>query len=384
MKMESQIQLIPVEQVIPNRFQPRTKFDNDGITELAESIRVHGMIQPVIIRRLGPKFEIIAGERRFRAAQVAGMKQVPCIICELDDNEAAELAIIENTHRMELNPIEEARGYKRLLDKRYVTQDKLAMRLGMSQSALANKIRLLSLDESVQDALMNNQISEGHARSLLKVTDKMKQVDLLNKIIAERWNVRHLDGVIDEIINGYNKPNVVGEITADSKLDVDVDDIINNSIDIDPGIATTYEYRTRAETRQEPKKNSLFFNNLENESANMDPNISFGFNPFQTKLEGEEEEEEVDYDLLEPDENVDANDEVEKTETTTSTEVKKAQPEVIEDYETVDDTIAGFKKIIRLAKANGINIEIEEFNFDLFYQFILRIDKEVIKKEDDQ
>lgn len=376
MKMENTVQLINVEYVIPNRFQPRSKFDNEGLAELGQSIRIHGMIQPVIVRRVGPQFEIIAGERRFRAAQSVGMKEVPCLIVDITDNEAAELAIIENTHRRELTPIEEARSYKRLLDKRYIPQEQLAARLGISLPEFSNTIRLLSLDESVQDALMNNQISEGHARSLLKVTDKMKQVELLNRIISERLTVRQLEEIIDEVVTGYTKKAITGNITAGSNLDINVDDIVNNSQDITPGLPTTYSYQSKVNDIKRNKKNSLFFNNLENESVNMDANISFGFNPFaSTNSDSDEYTDDVDYDLLDSDEP-----EEEKEEKVDNNIVN--QQEIIEEtYETIDDTIAGVKKIIRLAKENGIGIELEEFNFDKFYQFILRIDKELKEKE---
>lgn len=376
MRMENTIQLINVEYVKPNRFQPRSKFDNDGLMELGQSIRIHGMIQPVIVRRVGPQFEIVAGERRFRAAQSIGMKQVPCLIVDIDDNEAAELAIIENTHRRELTPIEEARSYKQLLDKRYVNQEQLATRLGISLPEFSNTIRLLSLDESVQDALMNNKISEGHARSLLKVTDKMKQVELLNRIINERLTVKALEEVIDEVVTGYTKKAVTGNITAGSNLDINVDDIINNSEDITPAIPTSYAYHSRVDERTKNKKNSLFFNNLENESVNMDANISFGFNPFATD-NTEEELDDVDYDLLDSDE-----EEEQLVSTPKVANISSPEQVVVEEkYESVDDTIAGIKKIIKLAKENGIDVEVEEFNFDLFYQFILRIDKEIKEKE---
>lgn len=205
MKMEGQIILVNIENIIPNRFQPRLQFDEEALNELAASIKEHGIIQPLVLRRVGEKFEIIAGERRYKASQLAGLTSVPAIICDLDDNESAEVAIIENTHRRALSPIEEAESYKKLLDRRYVTQDQLAKRLGTSQSNVANKIRLLSLDENVQNALLKDEISERHARSLLRVTDKFKQVDLLNKTINEKWPVRKLEEEIDKILGTYIK-----------------------------------------------------------------------------------------------------------------------------------------------------------------------------------
>ncbi len=372
MKMEAQIRLINIEEIIPNRFQPRLEFEENSLNDLAASIKEHGIFQPLVVRRLAGKYEIIAGERRFKAAQIAGLTAVPCIISDLDDNESAEVAIIENTHRKNLSPIEEAKSYKKLLDRRYVTQDQLAQRLGISQSTIANKIRLLNLDENVQDALMKERISERHARSLLKVTDKMKQVDLLNKIISERWTVKRLDDEIDIINGSYNKTAGTGGINANSKIDVNVEDIINNSIDfITETSEPLYTYQNNKVENKENKKKSLFFNNLENEAANMDPTLSFGFNPFKTANLVDNEEDDEDDDELET---LDSNTEI--IEETEDTEEKTVEKIVEVELEKNDDIVAELKKIITKSKANGLGIESEEFSFDDMYQFVIRIDKE--------
>ncbi len=378
MKMEAQIRLINIDSIIPNRFQPRLQFDDKALNELAASIKEHGIIQPLVLRRVGDKFEIIAGERRFKAAQLAGLTSVPAVISDLDDNESAEVAIIENTHRRDLSPIEEAKSYKKLLDRKYVTQEQLASRLGTSQSNVANKIRLLTLDETVQNALLKEQISERHARSLLRVTDKFKQVDLLNKTINEKWPVRKLDEEIDKILGTYKKDSTTtGAINTNSRIDIDVDNIVENSADIlldEEYTPVNYQYQTRVKDDNK-KRDSLFFNNLENESANMDPTLNFGFNPFKNSLTTEKAIER-DYELLELDE--EESEEVEElvAKESASSEVKEIIVE--EDYKTMDDVIMGFKKIVKKARANDIPIELEEFNFDKFYQFIIRIyeDKE--------
>lgn len=378
MKMEAQIRLINIDSIIPNRFQPRLQFDDEALNELAASIKEHGIIQPLVLRRVADKFEIIAGERRFKAAQLAGLTSVPAVISDLDDNESAEVAIIENTHRRDLSPIEEAKSYKKLLDRKYVTQEQLASRLGTSQSNVANKIRLLTLDEAVQNALLKEQISERHARSLLRVTDKFKQVDLLNKTINEKWPVRKLDEEIDKVLGTYKKDNTTtGAINANSRIDVDVDDIVNNSADIlldEEYTPVNYQYQTRVK-EDNKKRDSLFFNNLENESVNMDPTLNFGFNPFKNNVTTEKALER-DYELLELDE--ENQEEVEELlpKENTSTEVKEVIVE--EDYKTMDDVIMGIKKIIKKARNHDIPIELEEFNFDKFYQFIIRVyeDKE--------
>lgn len=372
MKMEAQIRLINLDSIIPNRFQPRLQFDEGALSELAASIKEHGIIQPLVLRRVGEKFEIIAGERRFKAAELAGLTSVPAIISDLDDNESAEVAIIENTHRRNLSPIEEAKSYKKLLDRKYVTQDQLAARLGTSQSNVANKIRLLSLDETVQNALLKDQISERHARSLLRVTDKFKQVDFLNKTINEKWPVRRLDEEIDKLLGTYKKETTsTGAINANSRIDVDVDDIINNSTDIlleEEYTPVNYEYKSKIKDDNR-KKDSLFFNNLENESANMDPTLNFGFNPFKNSVTTENAIER-DYELLELDEEEDDVEE-ETTQNVSNTEVREVIIE--EEYKTMDDVIMGIKKIIKKAKESEVPIELEEFSFDKFYQFIIRV-----------
>lgn len=370
MKMEGQIRLVNVENIIPNRFQPRLQFDEEALNELAASIKEHGIIQPLVLRRVGDKFEIIAGERRYKASQIAGLTSVPAIICDLDDNESAEVAIIENTHRRALSPIEEAKSYKKLLDRRYVTQDQLAKRLGTSQSNVANKIRLLSLDENVQNALLKEEISERHARSLLRVTDKFKQVDLLNKIINEKWPVRKLDEEIDKILGTYTKnTTTTGGINSNSRIDVNVDDIINNSVDIlTEDYEPTINYQYQAKVDDIKKKNSLFFNNLENESANMDPTLNFGFNPFKQDLASSLDR---DYELLELD---DEDEEVSEEPNESNVEIQQVIVE--KEYKTMDDVISGIKDIIKNAKKNEVPLEVEEFSFDQFYQFIVRVHKD--------
>ena len=167
--MEKEIIEVSLDDIIPNRFQPRLSFDEDALNELAKSIRQHGIIQPLVLRKVGTKYEIIAGERRYKASYIAGLTKVPAIIIDLNDNESAEVAIVENIQRKNLSPIEEAKSYKKLLDRGYLTQDELASRMGKTQGSISNKLRLLNLSNDVQDALLNNKISERHARSLLKI-----------------------------------------------------------------------------------------------------------------------------------------------------------------------------------------------------------------------
>ncbi len=198
-QMENQILQVPIEDIIPNRFQPRLSFDDASLADLAASIKEHGIIQPLVLRRKNDKYEIIAGERRYKASKLAGLTSVPAVISNLDDNASAEVAIVENIQRKDLTSIEEARSYQALLDKGYMTQDELARKMGLSQSAISNKLRLLTLDESVQEAILAEKISERHARTLLKVPSHEKQKELLNKVVNERLTVKQLEDEIKKI-----------------------------------------------------------------------------------------------------------------------------------------------------------------------------------------
>ena len=150
---------VDIDEILPNRFQPRIQFDEEEILELSDSIKEHGVIQPLVVRTIGDKYEIIAGERRYKASVLAGKETVPVIIKNLNDKDSAEIALIENIQRKNLTPIEEALSYKKILDMGYITQENLASKLGKSQSSVANKIRLLNLSDEVQEALLENKIS---------------------------------------------------------------------------------------------------------------------------------------------------------------------------------------------------------------------------------
>ena len=202
MNEERKVEQLKVSDILPNRFQPRIKFNESSINELSDSIKEHGVIQPIVVRTIGDKYEIIAGERRYKASVLAGKETIPAIVTSLNDKDSAEVALIENVQRQDLTPIEEAISYKKILDMGYLTQEQLAQKLGKNQSTIANKIRLLNLDEDVQEALLEERISERHARSLLKISDTDMQVKMLNKIISERLTVRKTDEEINKLLNG--------------------------------------------------------------------------------------------------------------------------------------------------------------------------------------
>lgn len=216
MRMNKEIVMVRLSDIIPNRFQPRLTFDEEALNDLAASIKEHGIIQPLILRDLGNKYEIIAGERRYKASQLAGVSEVPAIIGEMDDQTSAELALIENIQRKDLSAIEEAKSYKKILDMGGFTQEELAKRMGKGQSTIANKMRLLSLTNEVQAALMNNLISERHARCLLQVKEENKQKEVLNKIITNRMNVRDTDNYIKNMLGMKQDEPLFNSSTSNS------------------------------------------------------------------------------------------------------------------------------------------------------------------------
>ncbi|MBY6037552.1 nucleoid occlusion protein [Fictibacillus nanhaiensis] len=192
---------IPVQQIIPNRFQPRTVFIDERIEELSQTIEAHGIIQPIVVRSYGEnQYELIAGERRWRAVQKLGWEKIPAIVKEMDDSQTASVALIENLQREELTAIEEAMAYAKLLELHGLTQEGLAQKLGKGQSTIANKLRLLKLPQSIQDALLQKKITERHARALivLKLPEKMELV--LDEILEKQLNVKQTEDRVKKMI----------------------------------------------------------------------------------------------------------------------------------------------------------------------------------------
>ena len=228
--MMEQIQYINVDDIIPNRFQPRKKFEETDLNELAESIKQHGIIQPLVLRRLGNKFEIIAGERRYKAANIVGLKQVPSIVMDLDDRTSAEIALAENIQRKDLTAIEKAKSYKQILGLGQITQEELAKKMGKSQPAVSNTLRLLDLTEEVQNALLQNRISERHARSLLALKDPELQKQMLNEIINNRMTVRETDLAIKEMLSNHHEDNEVNKKEENKESEEIIDFSNDNDI----------------------------------------------------------------------------------------------------------------------------------------------------------
>lgn len=280
--LEQSILQVPIDEIIPNRFQPRLNFDDRGLEELASSIKQHGIIQPLVLRRVNDKYEIIAGERRYKAATMAGLSKVPAVIADVDDNKSAEVAIVENVQRRDLSAIEEARSYKNLLDKGYLTQAELAKKMGLSQSAIANKLRLLNLDEEVQQALIENKISERHARSLLVLPTHEEQRKWLKRIINERMTVRELDNELKKLNEEANKEED-DETDVPLVKNIDIDAIRKQATEIPSVNEESDIARKLREIEREKMFNpdvipvdqatndskGNFFNFLENEKVNM-------------------------------------------------------------------------------------------------------------------
>ena len=196
-----EIKKIAIADIVPNRFQPRTVFNDEKIAELAQTIHTHGIIQPIVVREYEEgKFELIAGERRFRAMQKLGWDTAPVIVKNFNDTETASVALIENLQREELSPIEEAMAYNKLLELHQLTQEALAQRLGIGQSTVANKLRLLKLPEEVKDALLAKAITERHARSMIPLKDEEKQVALLKEIIEKNLNVKQTEERVERLL----------------------------------------------------------------------------------------------------------------------------------------------------------------------------------------
>lgn len=186
---------LPITDVKPNKGQPRKNFDEDALAELADSIQQNGILQPILVRKKGAKYEIIAGERRYQAAKKAGLKEVPVVIREVSDEDVFKLALIENLQRSDLNPIEEAQGYRRLIKEGNLTQEELGKVLSKSRSAIANTLRLLDLPKEVQDLMAEGAISAGHARAILAVPSEDGRIKLAEKVVKDNLTVRQTENL---------------------------------------------------------------------------------------------------------------------------------------------------------------------------------------------
>lgn len=204
-KPGEQVQIVKLTKVEPSREQPRKQFDADALQELAESIKQFGVLQPLLVQKKEDYYEIIAGERRWRASKLAGLKEVPVIVKEFTEQEAVEISLIENIQREDLNPIEEAMAYKRLMEEFHLKQDAIAERVSKSRTVVTNSMRLLKLDDRVQQMLIDEMISTGHARALLALESKDAQAEAAVKVFDEKLSVRETERLVKELLNPVQK-----------------------------------------------------------------------------------------------------------------------------------------------------------------------------------
>ena len=204
-KPGEKVQIVKLTKVEPSREQPRKQFDADALQELAESIKQFGILQPLLVQKKEDYYEIIAGERRWRASKLAGLKEVPVIVKEFTEQEAVEISLIENIQREDLNPIEEAMAYKRLMEEFHLKQDAIAERVSKSRTAVTNSMRLLKLDDRVQQMLIDEMISTGHARALLALESKDAQAEAAVKVFDEKLSVRETERLVKELLNPVQK-----------------------------------------------------------------------------------------------------------------------------------------------------------------------------------
>ena len=404
MNTGNEILQIPLVDIIPNQFQPRMNFDEQELEELAQSIREHGIIQPLVLRKMGQKYEIIAGERRYRAAGMVGLQTVPAIISNVDDQTSAEVALVENVQRKDLTAIEEAKSYKNILDKGYLTQEQLAKKMGLSQPAIANKLRLLNLDESVQNALLDGKISERHARALLAIENKEKQKQWLKKILDQRLTVRQLDMEIKKETNGDGVP-LVSIVQNVDKIKENASDIPSNRpVQENIPVDTTNTTPVQEINNEVPKSSNKFFNLLEDEAVNMNTTEeqssifnsmpSFNVNPTNTAATNTNEPENKFFNFDVPAEinsmPVEEPVSTPKPEETEEPELETLfdpmdQVELLDpDYEKKQQESAGLdlktaitytREEIEKLQEKGFKIEVEEVDLDNKYQIIININK---------
>ena len=208
--------LVKISSVEPNLNQPRRHFDEDALLELSESIKQYGVLQPLLVSDKKDYFEIIAGERRWRAAKMAGLKEVPVVVKEFSTQEIVEISLIENIQREDLNPVEEAMAYKRLIDEFHLKQDEIAERVSKSRTAVTNSMRLLKLDSRVQQMMVDEMISAGHARAILAISDPEQQYNAAMKVFDEKLSVRETEKLVKSILTPTKKKPVVSNPTEDA------------------------------------------------------------------------------------------------------------------------------------------------------------------------
>lgn len=334
--MDKEVVELYLDDIIPNRFQPREVFNEEALRELSASIKEHGVIQPIIVRKIGDKYEIIAGERRYKASTMAGMTKIPAIIRNLDDKEASKVALLENLQRKDLTAIEEARTYQKILELDSMTQEELGRTMGKSQAAIANKMRLLSLPDEIQEALLYDRISERHARSLLNLSTSEEQINMLNKIIENRMTVRELDNEI-RILKG--EPIIPSTM--------------NDNVTIVEEVGPRLEVANSNESIK-PQSSFMDFDDIPMPGEDSSDVLE------QLELEDEEENLEEPRTFIEP-----------------ASDLKKIDDLLRRTKSfTLKDALDDIKNTTARLKNKGFDIRVEEMDFENTYQVVIKIEKD--------
>ena len=401
-EIKNEVVYLYLDDIIPNRFQPREVFDEKALKELAVSIKEHGVIQPIIVRRANNKYEIIAGERRYKASALAGATKIPAIVRNLDDKEAAKVALLENLQRKNLNAIEEARTYQKILELDQMTQEELAKTMGKSQSAVANKIRLLSLPMEVQDALLKEKISERHARTLVSIDDSKLQQDLLKKIISEKMSVRKLEEEIktlkendkkgddasmdnqsmsinQDTISVNNVQNQVPQYINYGEVDNDIDNEENDYFNKTPQSFGNIDLEQIKSSASDIKPKDVSF------QTSLDSMLNIASKPVDNNnVENKVEKETSSYES--PAEKIDR----ESSENNLSLNQYFNNAPTIPEQNNNDNknladqtvtpadipsAIQSLRNTVNNIKNHNINIQIDEMDFNSSYQIIIKIEK---------
>ena len=406
MNLEKEVFELNINDIMPNRFQPREIFDEQALNELALSIKEHGVIQPIIVRKIGDKYEIIAGERRYRASKLAGKTTIPALVRDIDDKESAEIALIENVQRQDLTPIEEAKTYQTILKLDNITQEELATNLGKSQSTVANKLRLLNLAEEVQTALLNKQISERHARSLLNVPNLEDQKKLLNQVIMNRLTVRQLD---DEImtLTGKRPPEEQSiehqnQNTLKENINKIENDIVNkftktqeqeshtiNNQEQKPQIITTPEIKnSQLETqyKSETQKTNIFDMLRQQPTPDSEKAIDSSIPAIDINTNISQQQPNIDEQIIsipninEPQQKTTTLQEPltinnQQSESQIITIPNETKPQSYNQVYDLRFAINNVRQAVQNTEKFGFNIDVQEFDLDNVYQIIIKIDK---------
>lgn len=355
--MDREVVDLYLDDIIPNRFQPREVFNEQALKELSDSIKAHGVIQPIIVRKIGDKYEIIAGERRYKASAMAGLTKIPAIIRNLDDKETSKVALLENLQRKDLTAIEEARTYQKILELDTMTQEELGRTMGKSQASIANKMRLLSLPDEVQEALLQDKISERHARSLLNLKTPEEQIAMLREIIEKRMTVRELDAKIKGVSLTDNSDtgeetsgsSESGGMTFEGKTLNGTTPLVE-SIPSNPSIEQTPVLETNHSSEE----------SLELSTQNISQSRPGLFQSMPTHKEEAKEKPDLLSTMANPKKN------------TFSIE------ELLEDEElfSLRDAVEEIRKSVESVKNKGFVVKVEEMDFEKTYQIVVKIDKD--------